>query len=136
MVSLLVNHLTSSQRHVHVFVVALQKDAVDGSTGIDALTLAAIAISAEFWSVLAVHQRGQMFEDVFRHEIWTQMISQSLQDQHWVWGKLVQINQHSHSIILVAPACKFIGVIFCFRPPSNTFVPICDVFLPSINMNT
>jgi len=68
MASLLVNHLKSNSRHVHVFVVATQTDAVGGSTGIDAPTLAGIAISAQFWSVLVALQGSPMFKDVFWHE--------------------------------------------------------------------
>ncbi|KAJ7689307.1 hypothetical protein B0H17DRAFT_1135117 [Mycena rosella] len=64
-----------------------QPKTLDGSTGIDAPTLAGIAISAEFCSVLVALQRSQMFEDVFQRKIWTRMISQRLHEQRWVWGK-------------------------------------------------
>ncbi|KAJ7691162.1 hypothetical protein B0H17DRAFT_1133933 [Mycena rosella] len=81
----------SGSTPVYVFTVAPQKDVVDGSTGIDAPTLAGIAISVEFCSVLVALQRSQMFEDVFQHDIWTGMISQMLHEQRWVWGNSMQI---------------------------------------------
>jgi hypothetical protein len=113
MESLPVSHLTS-RRHVHVFDVVAQKDAVAGSTGINAPTLAGIAIGAVYWSVQVVLQRSHMFKDALQHKIWTQMILRRPPNQHWVWGQGVQINQCSHSTLIVlakSVECKLINFV-------------------------